>query len=138
MARTAVWLVAAVAVFGVQEKRDALPKRGDTVLVHGCLEGSRIASDNVKVKDGEGSYSEAVTFRLTGDKKLLEQIKSEHDGHKDVLTAVLKSELPRDTHKQVGSTRIGIGLPQPAGAAQIKAVPALEVKAIEHTDSTCR
>ena len=131
-------MIAGILAFGAQDKREPLPKRGDTVVVTGCVTGGRIESDDITVKDGAGRYTELVRLRLTGDKKLLERIKAEHDGHEDVLTGVLKSDLPRDTHKRIANTRIGIGLPSQSGAAEMKAVPAFEVTGIEHTETRCR
>lgn len=120
-----------------QEKSRDLPKRGDTVLVKGCLTGGRIESNEVKARDGDAEFIGMATYRLTGDKKLLETIKKDHEGHEDVLTAVLKSELPRDPHKRIGNTRIGIGLPQKDMNAP-PPLPVLEVKSIDHTVVTCK
>ena len=119
-----------------KEKSNRPPKRGDTVVVTGCVSRGRIESNDMKVADGEGTYDRLVTYRLTGDKKVLESLKKEHEGHIEILTAVLKSELPIDDHRKIGNTNIGIGLPgrnQPA----MPSYPALEVKSAAHTGKTC-
>ena len=137
--RTMLLLVVASAfVAGSQEKEKSHrpPKRGDTVLVTGCVSRGKIDSNDMKVADAEGTYDRLVTYRLTGDKKVLESLKKEHEGHVEILTAVLKSELPIDEHRRIGNTNVGIGLPgrnQPA----MPSYPVLEVKSAEHTGTTC-
>lgn len=131
-------VVASTVVAGIQEKpkSDRPPKRGDTVLVTGCVSRGKIESNDLKVADGEGTYDRLVTYRLTGDKKVLESLKKEHEGHVETLTAVLKSELPIDDHRRIGNTSVGIGLPgrnQPA----MPSYPVLEVKSAEHSGKTC-
>jgi hypothetical protein len=114
-----------------------LPKRGDTVIVIGCVSKGRIESNDMKVKDREASFDRFVTYRLTGDKKVLESLKKEHEGHVEELTAVLKSELPIDEHKRIGNTNVGIGLPG-RNDPGMPSYPVLEVKSAEHTAKTCQ
>lgn len=135
--KTMVVVLLCALPIAVQEKRPPLPKRGDTVVVKGCLDGAKIESNSVKVRDGDGEFKGLATYRLTGDKKVIEELKKTHDGHADVLTAVLKSELPRDEHRSIGNTRITMGLPRMETNAP-PPVPVLEVKSFEHTDVTCR
>lgn len=119
-----------------QENRDRPPKRGDTVLVTGCVSRGRIESNNMKVADGEGTYDRFVTYRLTGDKKVLESLKKDHDKHVEVLTAVLRSELPSDSHRTIGNTNVSVGLPG-RNQPPTPSYPVLEVKSAEHTAVSC-
>ena len=119
------------------------PKRGDMVTVHGCIVSGTIESTETEVRDSTGKYSGFVTYRLTGEKKALKQIKQEHDGHSDILTGRLKSDLPNPNtprSKQIGNTRITVGVgDQPRTDPRApQFMPALEVKEIEHTGITCR
>lgn len=114
-----------------------LPKRGETVIVTGCVSRGRIESNDMKVKDRDASFDRLVTYRLTGDKKLLESLKKEHEGHIEELTAVLKSELPIDEHKRIGNTNVGIGLPG-RNDPGVPSYPVLEVKSAEHTAKSCQ
>jgi hypothetical protein len=132
-----VLMLAALVATAVQEKRE-LPKRGDSVIVSGCVSRGRIESNDVKVADRDATFERMVTYRLSGDKKVLESLKKEHEGHFEVLTAVLKSELPIDEHKQIGNSRIGIGLPGRNDPAAPPSYPVLEVKSAEHTQKSCR
>jgi hypothetical protein len=131
-------VMAAVAMLPAQEKRDE-PKRGDTVVVTGCVSRGRIESNDMKVVDGDGRFDRLTTYRLSGDKKVLTALKEEHENHVEILTAVLKSELPREGQaRTVGNTRIGIGLPGRNDPAAPPSYPNLEVKSAEHTGKTCR
>ncbi len=133
--RTTVVLALAIAASSVVGPE--LPKRGDTVIVIGCVSKGRIESNDMKVKDREASFDRFVTYRLTGDKKVLESLKKEHEGHVEELTAVLKSELPIDEHKRIGNTNVGIGLPG-RNDPGMPSYPVLEVKSAEHTAKTCQ
>ena len=133
--RITVLLLVAFLPTSAQDKK-TLPKRGETVEVTGCVSRGRIESNDMKVTDREASFERLVTYRLTGDKKVLESLKKEHEGHVEVLTAVLKSELPIDSHRQIGNTRVGIGLPGINNPTPT--YPVLEVKSAEHTEKTCQ
>ena len=134
--KIAILLVLLSAMPLVAQDKRALPKRGETVEVTGCVSRGRIESNDMKVTDREASFDRLVTYRLTGDKKVLESLKKEHEGHVEILTAVLKSELPIDSHRQIGNTRIGIGLPGINNPTPN--YPVLEVKSAEHTEKTCQ
>jgi hypothetical protein len=119
------------------------PRRGDAVTVRGCISGGTIESSETEVRDSTGKYSGFVTYRLTGDKKTLKTIKQEHDGHLDTLTGVLKSDLPNANtprSKRIGNTRITIGVGESprTDPRAMEYMPALEVKEIEHSGTTCR
>lgn len=107
------------------------PGKGDTIVVEGCIRGSKIEDVN-----------RVLTFRLTGPKDLLKQLKKEHDGHMDEVTAVLQSSLSVVTPgTQVGKTRITIsGGRDPMGpqnAPQGQYLPTLKVTSFRHLPGTC-
>ena len=135
-----------LVVIAAQEKPaepSDIPKRGETVTVRGCIVGGTIESSETEVADSSGKYSGFITYRLTGEKRALKQIKQEHDGHADVLTGVLKSDLPDPNTprgKRIGNTRITVGIgqqPHPDVRAP-QYMPALQVKEVEHTGVSCR
>jgi hypothetical protein len=127
-------LALVVVAFAPQDKPkepSAEPKKGDTIVVKGCINGSLIQDDD-----------RLRTFRLTGPKDLLKQIRKEHDNHVDEVTGILQSSLSGTTRgKQFGRTRITIGGGQdpraPRGAPQEEFLPALEVTSINHLMGTC-
>jgi hypothetical protein len=142
---TALLLLAFVA--GIQQdppKDNKPPKRGDTVVAKGCLRGGVLETADLMGPGGTGTaLVDLVTFRLTGDKKTLQQIKKEHDGHADVITGELRTDLPTATErggKKIGNTRITVGvgasrgmMPEPPPP-----MPVLKVTSFEHTTVTCR
>jgi len=129
-----------------QEKPAEQPrelKRGDTIVVRGCITGGTVETSDAQANDSTGTHTGFVTYRLTGDKKALKQIKQEHDGHVDIVTGILKSDLPaRNTPrgKRVGNTRITVGVgAQPTHDPNVvQYLPVLQVKEVEHTDVNCR
>ena len=138
MKSTSLLVLLTVVALPAQEKRD-LPKRGDTVVVTGCVARGRIESNDMKVQDKDGTFDREVVYRLTGDKKVLASLKEDHENHVEILTAVLRSELPTEGQaRSVGNTRIGMGLPGRNDPAAPPSYPVLEVKSAEHTGKTCR
>jgi hypothetical protein len=131
------------ALGGTQEKAQEAysePKRGDTIVVRGCITGGKIESSETQVRDKRGTYPVLVTYRLTGEKKALKQIKEDHDGHADVITGVLKSDLPNQNApggKRIGNTRVVIGEPPRTDPHAPQFLPALQVKKIDHTGINC-
>ncbi len=118
------------------------PKRGDIVIAKGCLRGGVLENADFNKPDGAAPSTEFVTFRLTADKKVMEQIRKEHDGHSDAITGELRTDLPtvQSRGKKVGNTRItvGVGPSRGMGPEPPPPMPVLRVTSIEHTGTTCR
>jgi len=142
MQALAIALAAGLTALSFQDKPGAVPKKGDVVSVKGCIRAGAIESNEIEIKDGTDSYTGFVTLRIAGDKKVVNPIKKEHEGHADVLTGTLKSDLldPSSlTSKRVGNTRIAVGLGPPGTARDAPPpMPVLDVKEIEHTGVNCR
>ena len=56
------------------------PKKGDTIIVRGCLRGSAVEDADLMVEDTEGEVKENdavpdLTYRLQGDKSVLKELK---------------------------------------------------------------
>jgi hypothetical protein len=120
------------------------PKKGDTVFVRGCLDGTALVSTGLKVEDTTGELPTTLTFRLTGDKNLLKKFREEYDRKVVEVNGVLKSDLPKDGGPgvQIGNTRvrIGVGAPQPGSPMEqtTRSLPVLEVKSYEGGATTCK
>ena len=118
------------------------PRRGDVVIAKGCLRGSMLENADLNSTGGGTPVLDLITYRLTGDKKTMQAIRKEHDGHADVITGELKTDLPTATHqgRKVGSTRItiGVGPSRGMGPEPPPPMPVLGVKSIEHTGISCR
>lgn len=137
---------ALIGVAPVQEKSSEdlkPPRRGDDVVVKGCLSGGTFESTDVSGRDkadNETRYIEFITFRLTGDKKVLEEIRMKHSGHADVLKGELRSDLPRPgaSGRTIGNSRIKIGAGRGMSPESPPPLPVLQVSSFEHTGIRCR
>lgn len=124
-----------------KDKDDAKPpKRGDKVTVRGCLSGGSLDSTEVTAFDKdekETRHYEFLTFRLTGDKTVLKEIRMEHSGHVDVLHGTLGTDLPKPGSR-IGNSRISIGIGRGMSPEPPPPLPVLKVRSFEHTGVTCR
>jgi hypothetical protein len=123
--------VAAIAQSG-QEPSVKTPHKGDDYVMTACIQGS--TAEQV----GTG-----LTFRLTGDKKLLKELAKQHVGHVEDLVGVLKSDLiqPAGRSKTVGKggkTTIFITAGESRSATQVyEPLPVMAVTSYEHTSVVC-
>jgi len=139
-------LLLLVLTAGVQQdapKENKPPKRGDVVVARGCIKGGVLETSDLSSAGGTPvEFADLLTFRLTGDKKVLQQLKKEHDGHADVVTGELRTDLPtsRTGGKKVGNTRITVGVGGSRGMMPEAPppMPVLKVSSFEHTTNTCR
>jgi hypothetical protein len=123
-----------------------IPKRGDTIVVKGCLEGPLLRSTETSILDQTGHLATPLTYQLRCDKKLLTQMRDKHDGYVIEVTGELKSTLPQPAGRgvQVGEGRIVVGMgATPAGAADrmsqaSESLPVLSVKSFDGTSIVCR
>ena len=133
-------------LLSAQSDRAKPPKKGDVLVIRGCLRGSAVeAAEAMRVDaEGERRLDETVpvlTYRLEGKKDLLKDLKSKHDKKVVEVTGVLRSELSGSgLGGVVGNTRINIGVDPrtgrtPQGADQ--AVPVLEAKSFEGSPTNC-
>jgi hypothetical protein len=135
---------ASLAAMPQKEAAPGPPKKGDAITVKGCLTGTALEATELGSTDQTGGLSSGLTFRLTGNKSLLKQLRDEHDGHLVEVEGVLKSELPHQnvSTRRVGKMRITIGSPaaNPAtpDAEARRAVPVLEVKSFDSAGTICR
>ena len=143
--RHALALVVLLPIAGVlaQEKPAPMPsKKGDRIAIYGCLRGSSLEATDVGGSDDVSPMTQGVTFRLTGDKKLLKELKEKHEKKLVEVHGILKSDLqPRYPETKLGRVRIGIGSPSTgsAGAADEakRAVPVVEVASFTGRDTSC-
>jgi hypothetical protein len=119
------------------------PRKGDTIVVKGCLTGQALEATDLGSVDVTGALSSGVTFRLTGDRNLLKQLRDEHDGKVVEVEGLLKSDLPKESAatRKVGKMRIVIGTPAASPISQEaetkRSLPVLEVKSFDGSTVTC-
>jgi hypothetical protein len=139
-------LLSAGPVAGQQNDQPRMPKKGDAVIVKGCLHGSSVESAEMMIEDREGGVRDLdqvpiLTYRLQGDKALLKDLKSKFDRMVVEVKGTLQSELTKSgIGTGIGRTRITIGADPktgrlPQGADQI--VPVLEAKSFEGSAVSC-
>lgn len=123
---------------------EKLPKKGDTVVVTGCLEGAVLESKETVSVDESGATQAFLSYRLTGKKELLKQLRDGHNGRVVEVTGVLKSTIQPPGQlrgKQVGkNTRIvvGIGSGQQPLTPEMPMLPVLDVRSWTGLASFCR
>lgn len=137
---TALAIVVSLAF--AQEKPSVVkpPKKGDTVVVRGCITGGVIEAGELSSQNGEYKHLVPYDYRLTGKKDLVKMVKEEHLHHADAVTGILKTDLPTERKGmtgRIGNTSVGIGMGPSQGYTQ-RAIPVLEVTSIEHVDVRCR
>ena len=139
-------LLCVTPVAGQQDDKPRVPKKGDAVIVKGCLRGSSVESADLMTEDREGAVREQeqvpqLTYRLQGDKSLLKELKSRFDRTIVEVKGTLQSELTKSgLGTAVGRTRITIGADPktgrlPQGADQV--LPVLEVKSFDGSGVSC-
>lgn len=139
----AVVMAAAPIAAWQTEKPTGPPKKGDRIEVKGCLSGSALEAAGIRDTDAIGTLAIGLTFRLTGDKKLLKQLRDEFGGKVVDVEGILKSDLPRENAGagQLGRMRIAIGGPSAApGSPEAEArrsFPVLEVKSFRGSATSC-
>ena len=120
------------------------PKKGDTIIVRGCLRGSSVEQADLMVEDAEGEITRNeqvpdLTYRLDGDKNVVKELKDKHDRMVVQVKGILRSELSRSgIGTDVGRTRITIGAdPRNPTRGAEQPMPVLEAKSFEATTVSC-
>ncbi len=141
---TAVIVLTAAGLLYAQDHK--LPKKGDTLVIRGCLRGSAVESAQTMTVDAEGETKAedlvpSLTYRLQGKKELLKALKDQHDRKVVEVKGILRSELGGSgIGTTVGRTRITIGVDArtgSGGARNDQAVPVLEAQSFEGTSISC-
>ncbi len=91
----AALLLVAVPLSAQQTAPQKPPKKGDTVSVRGCLRGNAVEQAELLIEDAEGDTSRndqvpLLTYRLQGDKKVLKELKENHDRMVVQVKGILK------------------------------------------------
>ena len=121
---------------------DKPTRKGDPLTVKGCLSGNALEATETSAIDASALLAGGLTFRLTGDKALLKELRQKHEGKVVEVKGVLKSNLPQQDPqtRNIGRVRVGIGSPAATpGTPQAEArrsVPVLEVKSFDGSATT--
>jgi hypothetical protein len=118
-------------------------QKGDSLSVKGCLDGGALEATEAPELEATGILASSLTFRLTGDKALLKQLRETHNGKVVSVKGVLKSDLPQQEgqSRSVGRMRITIGGASPSPhspqAESRRSLPVLEVKSFDGGATSC-
>jgi hypothetical protein len=148
MRTTAIVVVIAVSSLSISayqadKEKPRTPKKGDTIQIKGCLRGTAVEAANLMTVDAEGETREhdevpVLTYRLQGDKKLLNDLKEKHDRRVVTVKGILRSDL---THKAMGTTigrtRITIGSDPHSAHGTDAPMPVLEALSFEGLAVSC-
>jgi hypothetical protein len=119
-------------------------KKGDTITVKGCLQGSLLQSTDIIGADGVPVAMAAYSFQLKGKKELLKDLVAKHDGVVVSLTGELKSTLTDESSfsTKIGGTKVVLGgdprTREQAMQGTSQALPILDVKSFEGSTITCK
>jgi len=117
------------------------PERG-SVAIRGCVAGDTITSVSPDTIDSGSVLVAGRMYRLTGNRRLLNQIRTEHDGHLLDVTGEIKggAEPPMATHrKKLGKATIYVGRgqsavsPPPSGPE----LPTLKIEGFRLVQTNC-
>lgn len=138
--------VAGTAAYAWQDEKPKPPKKGDTVVIRGCLRGNALeAAELIRIDpEGEKSPDDAMplmTYRLDGKKDLLKEMRENHDRRTIEVKGVLRSELSGSgIGKNVGRTRITIGVdPRTTRSPHDteRVIPVVEAMSFEASTESC-
>jgi hypothetical protein len=138
----ALVVVLTVAAQAPPRPPDTAPDR-PTVAVQGCAQAGTITSITPDATDSANVLAAGRTYRLTGNKTLLNQIRQEHDGQLLEVTGTIKGgdDQPRMTtyQQKMGKTAIylGTGESAPSSAPTVADLPRLEVQGFRVIDAQC-
>lgn len=118
-------------------------RKGDSLTVKGCLAGGALEATEAAALEASGVLASGLTFRLTGDKKLLKDLRDSHDGRVVTVRGVLKSDLPKEAGQsaRVGRMRITVGGANPSPHSPLsesrRMLPVLDVKSFDGGATAC-
>ena len=139
-------LVPALALAVQAQDKPKPLKKGDSLIIKGCLRGSAVEGAETMRRDAEGEARRdedvpVLTYRLEGKKDLLKELKEQYDKKTVEVRGILRSDLSgAGVGTTVGNTRIGIGLdPRTSRSpyATDQAIPVLEVTAFDGSSISC-
>jgi hypothetical protein len=125
-----------------KQEHPKVPKDSIMLIVTGCLKGRVLAVSDVRQEDTQaGPIVKSKSFRVSGKKDVMKEVK-EHDGHLvDVTGIVKKSALIEPGIKVGGNVTIGGG-PPVAGSGRAtpiptEYIPVLDAESVRMRASSC-
>lgn len=125
-----------------KDRTDKPTRKGDPLSVTGCLSGAALDATETSAPEASGLLAGGLTFRLTGNKALLKDLRDRHDRKVVRVRGVLKSDLPQPGGllRGGGRVRITIGAASPSSgrpeAESRRVLPVLEVQSFDGSAQT--
>jgi hypothetical protein len=94
------------------DRPTAVAGNEDLVVVRGCVSGSLLRDLRARKTEAVSGAETAAVYRLSGEKKLLQQMQKEHQNHVLDVTGRLPSDPNSSSvarSKQVGKARVFVG-----------------------------
>jgi hypothetical protein len=149
MDTSAVAVIAAIAL-GLSGSAAQTPDTGgrppsakhDAIVVRGCVSGPLLRELRVQTSHmPAGAPETAVVYRLTGEKKLLQLIRKEHEDQLlDVAGEITSNSTSTVRSKEMGKLRVyvGDGRPEVTEQGKPESYPTLRVTSFEVIRPTCK
>jgi hypothetical protein len=120
-----------------QPRSDPQGPASDVVAVRGC-----VVSGAFTTAARAGVTTERATYRLTGPRGLLKQLRHDHEGHFEEITGRMSGESAGQTvrKKKVGKVAVIVGAGHgvsESGPEETFDPPSIEVASFRHLDDRC-
>ena len=124
------------------EKPDTRNSNPDTIVVRGCVSGSLLKDLRERKTEALSGAEMPMVYRLTGDKKLLQQMQKTHGSDVLDVTGILRSS-PNSSgivrSKEYGKARVFVGAGSQTTSDPAKpSMPLLRVTSFEVVGPGCR
>jgi hypothetical protein len=120
-----------------QQPSDPQLPANDMVAVRGC-----VVAGGFTTASRAGVTTERATYRLTGPKALVKQLRKEHEGHFEEVTGRMRGDTAGQTvhKKKVGKVTVIAGAGRgvsDSGTEETFDPPSIEVASFTHLDDRC-
>jgi hypothetical protein len=135
--------VVSLAAASLTAREKSKASANDMVVARGCVTGGTLTVVSGDDTDTTGPRSSTQTYRISGPKRLVQQLRKEHEGHFEEVTGRVKGEVAPPNvvrRKQVGKVGIVVGA-APGDAnpntARVPEMPSIEVETYRHLEDRC-
>lgn len=125
-----------------EDRPTAEPGKEDLIVVRGCVSGSLLRDLRGRKTEALSGAETAALYRLSGEKKLLQQMQKEHQNDVLDVTGRLRSDPNSSSvarSKQVGKARVFVGAGRQASSESTPpgSYPTLRVLSFEVVRPGC-
>lgn len=125
------------------ERQEQPPPKPGTLVIRGCVSNGTFTNVSTTSADPDGRIVPGATYRLAGPRRLLNPLRSEHNGHHEEVTGVVRGTFaptPTTGSRDMGGVSVQVGVvgrdPR-ANTPHVPEMPSIEVRAVKHLDEKC-